>query len=377
MTTWDKTREQLRAEVIAWSPPPPLALALALTIDKTNRSRAVSNLQKAVRFGQQHMAAETATGLVRLGEWYLFRRLTVIACEDIGPGDVETVAAVLLGSFDMALRSEVGSERLAAFLASKMAGAVKCTTSCDLWRVGELPDLKAKVGDMRRALPDDLVGLMSDPSMPWQDRACALRALRMIGTDADKKTDWTHFNQALDKMDLSPVERLAVDLSKSPAIAQEMGEFLALAIDLTRIVPPTVETGTPDLTVDGMLSAAMDQHCGEGKRSLGYLAKASDPIRSFSEERPQAQRFTALGEAIFIVEGRQTDRRLRSWLLDEVDEAGQWSVIQPTGLSAADYAALKLLVRQEMPVLHHARRRVLQRMTQEAATESPQKVLPL
>jgi hypothetical protein len=355
-----------------------------VTLTKDATYPGMSSLQKADRFGLPDHAAQMAAGLVRLNEWHAVRRLGVIAVEDIGPADIETVVRVLIASSDKELRQELGRERVTAYLADRMARSTKSTLASDLWLSLEPKPAAERAQYVRRHATEDLVNIASNPEMPWLERACSLRALRLNSTDADAKVDWAPFNLALDAMQLSPVERLAVDLCKSPNVATGLGEFLALAIDLMRVVPPFIEQHQPNLQmVEEVLSASLDWHCAEGRKSFGHYRKSCAPIREFLDARPEVNALASIGNAVFDVEGRAADRALRSWLTDEVNAAAVRSYVEPTGMSADDYLTLKELVTDNLGNLHHSRLRVMWRMKQEAAAKAagvakpPQGTLPL
>lgn len=94
-----------------------------------------SALQKCIRRGHTELAEIYARSSVHIDSDHAFRRLAVIALEDIGLGDLRLVAASLAVLSDKRRRQRLGEAGLAAFLATEMSLAVKCRAACDLLSV--------------------------------------------------------------------------------------------------------------------------------------------------------------------------------------------------------------------------------------------------
>jgi hypothetical protein len=284
--------------------------------DKSMRLRLASNLQKAIRAGAVAQARDAAVMLLRIGPWFAWHRLVVIALEDIGVADAELTAKVLIGARDRGLQAEQG-EQLAAYLAEKMAAAVKDRSVAHLW-------------------------IIEGPGEPASD------------------------------LDLPEIDQLVAGLSETLPPASSFGSCYARAKRLLRDESAAVVEGRPNLTLldDGTLQSSLDMHTGEGKRSLAYTAKASRPVREFFERHPDAKRIDALGLAVFDTEGGQQDRRLSSPLIDDLAERAARIYTAPTGLTWEAYCELKEIVRAEAPVLSKARRRILESMGREAAAKA-------
>jgi hypothetical protein len=98
----------------------------------------MSLLQKAIRRDRKDLALRaTATLLHGLPE-RLWRRLACIAFEDIGIGDLDTVALVTAAMAGKRFRSELGGEwRVGSFLTSRMSEATKCRAADDVLLAAE------------------------------------------------------------------------------------------------------------------------------------------------------------------------------------------------------------------------------------------------
>ena len=168
-------RGQLREAVAETQPPPCSPLTISQWI-------AMSLLQKSIRRGEVRLALRAAATLLHGSPGRLWRRLGCIAFEDIGVGDLDTVALVTAALSGKRLRSEVGGEwPVACFLVSRMSQATKCRASDDLLLAAEThPDFEDARLEFAFRTTDDLVRIATgtDP-LPIR----ALAAWFAIGTD--------------------------------------------------------------------------------------------------------------------------------------------------------------------------------------------------
>lgn len=103
---------------------------------KLDRYLAASQLQKAVRRSEYGLAWEAAVYLLRHNTDYFWRRLPIIALEDVGVADPELIIAVILASTRCCLREEMGgSFRAAASLVNALCAAPKDRAADDLYDV--------------------------------------------------------------------------------------------------------------------------------------------------------------------------------------------------------------------------------------------------
>ena len=110
----------------AEEPTPPIPLA-------ADRYIALSALQKAIRRGEEELALRAAMNLMIGGPHAIWRRLGIIAFEDIGVANIDAVgwATVLIGKPDV--RQRLGGEwRVADFLIRTLCRSAKCRATDDL-----------------------------------------------------------------------------------------------------------------------------------------------------------------------------------------------------------------------------------------------------
>ena len=85
---------------------------------------AMSLLQKAIRRGREDLALQAAATLLRDAPDRLWRRLGIIAVEDIGLADLHTAGIVTAALVGKTFRSHIGGEwAVASHLVSRMCNA--------------------------------------------------------------------------------------------------------------------------------------------------------------------------------------------------------------------------------------------------------------
>lgn len=94
---------------------------------------AKSALQKAIRRGDTSIALSAAARLLMENPRNFWRRLVVIAFEDVGIADLDSVAETLVGAASKHWRSGVGGEwKVASYIVARLSAAVKDRSADDL-----------------------------------------------------------------------------------------------------------------------------------------------------------------------------------------------------------------------------------------------------
>ena len=110
-----RRREELTTSVLVGYDPPEFAPWVAMSL-----------LQKAIRRSEVEIAQRAVLTLFKLRGSGIWRRLTVIAFEDVGIGGIDAVTMTVAGGSDAAWRKTAGGDiRLAAHLARTLAEAPK------------------------------------------------------------------------------------------------------------------------------------------------------------------------------------------------------------------------------------------------------------
>ncbi len=152
-----------------------------LTIDVRLASSA---LQKAIRRGNEAEALSCARLLVNRDPQRLWRRLAVIAMEDVGVGDFDVVANTIFASRSKVWRDKQGGDwHVASYLVPRLCTSPKNRGTDDLGLVAEFhPDFEEARTELACAPQASLCDLVADQSQPMAVRSLA--ALYLAGTDA-------------------------------------------------------------------------------------------------------------------------------------------------------------------------------------------------
>ncbi|TXN41542.1 hypothetical protein FV232_04640 [Methylobacterium sp. WL30] len=349
----------------------------------TARWRVSSAWQKSIRRGYVAQACLYARTYVSLDLEAFWRRLPVIAIEDIGIANPTLVFAIMWIAGKKAKRASLATEmQWADRLTALMAQSVKDRTCCDLVVCAESdPDL---AGFRARAFSSDKPGGLSvyvrDPENYLVKRLIALWALggtkryrgggdlpeKQAGHDLEFDAylteqpfphRWMAMQGGNKTQDAMP---LAWGLLHANAVAAgdtclvEGKPMLHLKIH---------ETALPSHTmIHGLPSYALDMHTGLGKKALGFMAAKCNPIRQFLEydcgiTDYEAKRDT-LGGIMFRVDSALLDRRLEfsdSEAVYDLCETARWRY---RGIPIEMLDKARELATANLPWLDYARRHV-------------------
>jgi hypothetical protein len=124
-------RRQLSDALAEFQPPTSNTLTISPWV-------AMSLLQKAIRRARKDLGLRAAATLLHGSPERLWRRLGCIAFEDIGIGDLDTVALVTAALAGKRFREDLGGEwRVASCIVSRMAHTPKCRAADDLLLAAE------------------------------------------------------------------------------------------------------------------------------------------------------------------------------------------------------------------------------------------------
>jgi hypothetical protein len=277
-----------------------------------------SALQKAIRRGSVGIAVGTALEVLDLNASYLWRRLCVVALEDIGFGDPLTCALVLSAASNSALRKKLGPGRVLTLLVTMLAMAVKDRTLCDLLNI-EHSKLHREVLVPRKSFHDKV----SATEMPYLAKYIALKGMEMMRDP----------------------------LYWAVPIQWEMLKAGPISVQVNQV--------PKDQMINGVIASGYDQHNAVGKRAIAYFAKACVPVREILDSHPVKDRLAAIGGIIFLVEGSKLDKQLDFPGMAGVYEDAQISDLHHIAcMPSEQQRALVEAVGKNLAALNHARSRV-------------------
>jgi len=229
-----------------------------------------SALQKSIRRGDKSAALHVVAAIPREEHAYFWRRLCVIACEDVGPAD-DVLAAFVVACSTVFPPRKTGDEnyRLFCFLTEQMCALP--TRSRIYCSYGIIEPAAAKAGLPQLTVEDQAIveaiiktrEAVQAPQNPWREW--------------QKKNDWRAEN-----------------------LLRYVG--LHLPLEMSEVQKPI----PPSRILFDLPSYCLDMHTRVGLKVLQKLVRGVDgaeSIREFLEENKVRNAHRALGEALFFVEG--------------------------------------------------------------------------
>jgi hypothetical protein len=347
-------RDQLTAAIAQQGTPPlPTSLPISPWV-------AMSLLQKAIRRGEEHLALQAATTLLRDAPDRLWRRLGCIAFEDISHGNLDTVFLVTAALAGKTIRAKLGGEwPVVAFIISRMVQAPKCRASDDLLIAVEAhPFLEQARSDLVHQTTPNLLRIATG-SEPLPVRALAL--WYALGTDrrpskhllarrGEPRAVFDHLCEA--GFPHTVVEIAREGFRKT---GEMLCPFVALMAPMKLREPRTVmdDELPPEVMIAGVPGWAYDLYSREGRAGLArFLEGSSNTSRWVRTRIPPSQRVGFLGNLVFRVEGGLVRNRLRWGTGDElrrlVDVEGQ-------GTRCPDATEVLQIMRADLALLQEAR----------------------
>ncbi|MDP3294827.1 MAG: hypothetical protein Q8M37_08815 [Nevskia sp.] len=319
-----------------------------------------SNLHKAIRYGLVTQAAVTAEALFQCDALYFYRRLPVIALEDVSLGNLGACLEVLTFCRSIPLRRKFQGQGLAGYLAARLAATMKSRSACDL-----LSLVSAQHG--QQAVEDEIAGqsiraavdAACSPDAPLRLRAVSFMRLDRLPIRNGDKRDET-------------LRRVAAQL-KLPAVVADifvqghathgLNALLPIVYGLMGKRSLRVEhTDLAETTrlLDGpILCAAGDQHTRFGQTATKlWLQEAPELLRFLTQRGLSDSANKLIGMAVFHIEGSLLDRRLTNDCLELLREETERAEMTALGLSSEDAAQLYDLMRRNLSILNEIRVRL-------------------
>jgi len=303
----------------------------------------MSGLQKAIRRGDAALAGRMALSLWQQDKRALWRRLAVIAVEDVAMGDIETVLDVMVAVKHPTWRKDVGDASLALYLAQQMARSAKTRYLTELYLYCDHANKAAKARQWAASASfKDLASILHDTTKeaPWQ--ALALWGLvgstRIEAKEFKKPGGDIHEAMKIIKEMPVPEEILSICTATvgTPhfplAILLPIGwlELQRQSKNLTTrkempVSSPEVD-GLPMYAVDGLYTRT-------GIACLKELKRSVPSLNAYSN--------TAIGEGLFFIEAETLNPRLSCDAWGSFRQDSIAGLMQSLGVGPDDYMALQ------------------------------------
>lgn len=243
---------------------------------------AKSQLQKGIRRGDELNALTAARILLLVGAQGFWRRLCIIALEDIGIANVPLVAQVHLAEKDRALRKRLGGqEKVGLALVAAMCASAKDRSTDDLIDAMGSPSLSCLKAEIAELSETELLDVVTSDTASIHRRAIAASELSSFRTVAARAKDWSRLLERLPEDVLSPCVKATAQLGLQRT-KSEMALWLAL---LARERPHNPVTATDDfpaaIDLHELPSWVLDGHTRLGLHAFRFYIKRSARIATF------------------------------------------------------------------------------------------------
>ncbi|MBN3840978.1 hypothetical protein [Burkholderia sp. Ac-20349] len=326
----------------------------------SDRWMLASNLQKAIRLGLTEVALATMAKLLQVDEPYLWRRLPVVAYEDVGPGSFERCLEVLRLFRRTALHRRLGSACVAGYLVRRLCDAPKSRALCDAIAALEFSPELSRLEQQVSVLDDaQLLEAIAAPTADVVHRVACLRQIcgyrRFCGgawhTVAGTRRDL--MGAVCDRMQLSPNEHALYICGNG--VTDSLNIPVPVIAELVRAQRPVLRAiATGFEGRHGILYAALDRHTRVGKRCFAVLLAESAALRRFFRDHPGTDPVAVLGCAAFVSEGARLDRELMFDGREALRRRFEQAFFASAGLrpdAAAELIALLLDAREALNAL--------------------------
>lgn len=300
ITACDEFEELLRSTPLP--DPAPLPSSISPWI-------AASLLQKAIRRGRTSLAIAAANALLDVAPEKLWKRLVVIAVEDVGVGGITEVYQTIAAACErLRLVRRHDPRRIVGLLAFRLAMSPKCRACDDLFAViSEDPSLEPDRPELAAATDADCYRVvLHDPSIHRR----AIAALHLIQRRGKRTYDglFLALVEAGAPHTLADVCRRAFSLTREPITAllpmlwpTFHGQIASRRDDLL----------PPEAIVGGIPGWSLDQFCREGLAALARFRRADcSTTRWLRNHVPPLHRDKVLRHGVFRVESSLCANRM-------------------------------------------------------------------
>jgi hypothetical protein len=329
---------------------------------RCDRWIAASLLQKAIRRSETRLALRAAQALSSFNRSYTWRRLLVIAFEDIGAADPERVIETVAIATTPNWRLRYGERKSQAYVASRLAEAPKDRSADYLISAAEShPSLSDIHENFLKADLQDRLQIVRDISQPLPVRSLA--AWLSSGIEA-------YNGPRVGAGSLRQLSRTLVELGTSADLVSSMISAAKRTREPMVVLVPLIwlETQRAQRTkvcvevvpespvLDGIPMYAFDKHTRLGLAAIHKLTRESDHIRNCLEKFvPKPAWLKAVQMAAFYTDGHLVSLRL-DWALSQPIEAlGIGSDFCRIGVPPEAISPLRKALRSEIGRLNRIR----------------------
>ncbi|EMN1929395.1 hypothetical protein RVV18_003841 [Burkholderia ambifaria] len=316
-----------------------------------------SNLQKAIRLALPDTAVATAKTLLEIDERYFFRRLLVIAYEDIGIANPAACFFVIRLFRRAAMHRRLGPLRVAAWLIHQLCWSVKSRSLCDGIVAVDFSARKAEYEQQLANLSaDQVLDIATSRDENPVARIAATRELAGYSVFVGgayrvvRPQSKQYLTELATRLCLTDMETRL--LLSGQGVTESINIPLPICLDMLRCGPSQVVRNERRFHIrNGILTSALDRHTRMGQAAFERFARESRPIGRFLQARSRKNVISALGCAAFILDGAQLDRELQFEGSAALRQAADEAFLEYSGMPGGMGRELLALVSENLSEL--------------------------
>lgn len=318
-------------------------------LDKNDKWRLASHIQKSVRQGKADHARWGALELSKIDRSYLSYRLSVIAVEDVGAGDPDLIWDIMKDGWGKKVIEEKGGVEFLIETAVRYANAVKDRLPCDWISCHHwLTPFEQKYGPWKDIVFNDAVDGAFNLELSWWERG--LFAWSASGTKRfassilpTQEGDWEGWKDACVSKSgfdaMGPIMKLGEHQREAHPV------FLGLSI-AERLRRP--ESRIEDFKLLNLpnlgpwLSSTYDKHTSEGIKAIKYWLRQNHQAQIWLSKKGlnEDEQIDAIGRLMFWMEGSVCNREWTHDLTRQVRTDGKRLYLQHFSLAPKEFASL-------------------------------------
>jgi hypothetical protein len=296
---------------------------------RCDRRLALSAMQKSIRRGDGLTAQRALATLYRDDPSSTWRRLLIIACEDVGIAALRAVVMTATRCANAKALREMGKDEAAALATARMLAEAPKDRSADLLFAVVLhdPALETMRSKCRSVSVARRLEFVADPTLSLQDRALAVWHSSGVESWGEQRVGPGDLGALIRTYaELGVPERLVQAVAVAIKKAREPSALLLPLLWLAAVGSETELLDSP-LAPSGLINGiplyALDRHTRFGRRAIKRFAQENAEIAQFLTERDwDSGDDGALRMAVFYADGALTRPTMRWRHTAELTAAG-------------------------------------------------------
>lgn len=329
----------------------------AQPISCSDRSLLSSCWQKAIRRGDVAWALRCADRLLIIDPPYVWRRIKLIALEEVSAANLSLVAETLAIAGKIATRRRAGERTILYALTERLAKTTKCRLPCDLLTWLPLDEVTS-TPDVMAFTRTPCITTLRDVAASWKSVA---------GISVREGNRWrsiTRSNPALRDRWLEEAEMSALVqyIVRRGGGTDQLNVLLVPALQVLQLEHPHIVTDqippSSRVEIGGVPAYAYCVFSEAGRQALRRLLIQESLLQRYVQGGGLAAAVRTVGYAVFYVEGVVCDQRIETTIALDVRTRASASYLIRHGVASSDVSSILDLARSSLPLLNEMRSQV-------------------